>query len=242
MEPPRCPGRAPLGQPQGRAVVHPRRYLDGERLFLHAPALAPALGARVRDGLAGAGAARAGHAGDDLAQQRLADPPDLAGPLAVRADHRLGARRGAPAGAGGAGGGQPDRDLLAAAEDGLGELQADPHLGVGPGRRPATAAAPARHLAEERLENVTQASLEAEAARAGLASEDALGAEAVVASPLLGVAEDLVGHRDLLELGLGRGVTRIGVGMELTGTGPVGLLDLVVAGLGPDSQEPVEVA
>ena len=138
--------------------------------------------------------------------------------------------------------GKPDRDLLAAAEDGLGELQADPHLGVGPGCRSTPAAAPARHLAEERLENVTQASLEAEAARAGLASEDALGAEAVVASPLLGVAEDLVGHRDLLELGLGRGVTRIGVGVELTGPGPVGLLDLVVAGLGPDSQEPVEVA
>ena len=120
----------------------------------------------MRDGLADAGAARAGRAGDDLAQQRLADPPDLAGPLAVGADDRLGARRGAPAGAGGAGGGQADRDLLAAAEDGLGELEADPHLGVGPGRRAAPAAAAARHLAEERLEDVAQAALEAEAARA----------------------------------------------------------------------------
>ena len=43
-----------------------------------------------------------------------------------------GARRRAPAGAGGAGHGQADRDLLAAAEDGLGELEAEPHLGVGP--------------------------------------------------------------------------------------------------------------
>ena len=68
----------------------------------------------------------------------------------------------------GAGGRQADRDLLAAAEDGLGELELEAHLGVGArlGAPPAAAAAPA-HLAEERLEDVAQAALEAEAAHAG---------------------------------------------------------------------------
>ena len=102
--------------------------------------------------------------------------------------------RRAPARAGGTGGGQADRDLLAAPEDGLGELELEPHLGVGAGLGAAPPAAAAAHLAEERLEDVAQPALEAEAAHAGPpAAEDALGAEAVVAGPALGVAQDLVG-------------------------------------------------
>ena len=71
----------------------------------------------------------------------------------------------APALAGGAGGRQADRDLLAAAEHGLGELELEPHLGVGADLGAAPAAAGPAHLAEERLEDVAQAALEAEAAR-----------------------------------------------------------------------------
>ena len=77
---------------------------------------------------------------------------------------------------------------------------------------------------------------------AGLAAEDALGPEAVVAGALLRVAEDLVGQRHLFELRLGDVVPRVGVRVQFPGAGPVGLLDLVVGGFGPDSQEPVQVA
>ena len=77
---------------------------------------------------------------------------------------------------------------------------------------------------------------------AGLGAEDALGTEAVVAAPTLGVAQDLVGNGDLLEASLGLGVTVVGVGVQLAGAGAVGPLDLVVAGLGADPEQRVEVA
>ena len=76
----------------------------------------------------------------------------------------------------------------------------------------------------------------------GLIAEDALGPEAVVAGPLLGVAQDLVGQRHLFELRLGDVVPGIVVRVQFPGAGPVGLLDLVVGGLRPDAQEPVQVA
>ena len=142
-----------------------------------------------------------------------------------------------------AGGGQPDGDLLAAAEHGLGELELETHLGVRAHLGAAPAGAGPAHLAEERLEDVAQAALEAEAAAAaGLGAEDALGAEAVVAGPPLGVAQDLVGDGDLLEARLGLGVTVVGVGVQLAGAGAVGPLDLVVAGVGADPEQRVEVA
>ena len=125
------PGRAALGQPQRRPVLDAGRHLHRERVLLHAPALAAAVGARVGDHLAGAAAARAGDAGHDLPQQRLAHPAQLAGALAVDAGDRLGARRRAPARARGARGRQADGDLLAAAEHGLGELEVEPHLCTG---------------------------------------------------------------------------------------------------------------
>ena len=43
---------------------------------------------------------------------------------------------------------------LRRAEHGLGELDGDADLGVGPGLRPTSARAAAGHLAEERLEDV----------------------------------------------------------------------------------------
>src|SRR5580700_7768218 len=116
------------------------------------------------------------------------------------------------------------------------------HLGVRAGRAATADAGPA-HLAEERLEDVPQASFEAEAARAtGLGAEHALGTEAVVAGPTFGVAQDLVGDRHLLEARLGCGVAVIGVRMQLAGAGPVGALDLVIARLGADPEQRVEVA
>ena len=101
------------------------------------------------------------------------------------------------------------------------------------------------HLAEEGLEDVAQPALEAEAAhaaRAALGAEDPLRPVAVVAGPALWVAQDLVGDGDLLEARLGLGVALVGVGVQLSGPGPVGLLDLVVARVAGDPQQLVEVA
>ena len=71
-----------------------------------------------------------------------------------------------------------------------------------PGAGPAPAAT--ARLAEEGLEDVAQSALEAEApGAAALGAEDALGAEAVIAGPLLRVAQHLVGQRHLFELRLG---------------------------------------
>ena len=64
--------------------------------------------------------------------------------------------------------------------------------------------------------------------------------ELVVYASLLGVGEDLVGLRDLLEPVLCVGVAVL-VRVELEGHLPVGLLDLVLVGLGGDTQDFVEV-
>ena len=177
--------RAAVGESQGRPVLDAGGHLDGERALLHAAPLAAAVAAGVRDHLARAVATRAGDARHHLPEQGLAHPAQLAGPLAVEAGDRLGSRRRAAAGAGGAGDGKADGDLLAAAEDGLGEVQRQSDLRVRAGLgAPATEASAAAHLPEEGLEDVAQAALEAEAAHAArLGAEDALGAEAVVARP-----------------------------------------------------------
>ena len=157
------PGRAAVGEPQGRPFLHAGGHLDGEGALLHAAPLAAAVRAGVGDHLAGPAAARAGDAGHHLPEQRLAHPAEFPGALAVEAGDGLGARGRAPAFARGAGGRKADRDLLAAAEHGLGELEVETHLGVGTHLGAAPAGAGPAHLAEERLEDVTEASLEAEA-------------------------------------------------------------------------------
>ena len=184
----------------------PAGIFDREGALLGPATLAPALGARVRDRLTETTARRARRAGDDLAQERLPHAAHFAGSLAIGTGDRLGPRRRAAAGAGLTGDGQSHRDLPAAPEDGFGELEVDPDLGVGARCRTTTPATTARHLAEEGFEDVAQPALEAESARCrtpGLVAEDALGPEAVVAGPLLGVAQDLVGQRHLFELRLG---------------------------------------
>ena len=124
-----------------------------------------------------------------------------------------------------------------AAEHGLGEPELETHLGVGARLRATPAGAGPAHLAEERFEDVAESAFEAEArASARLRTEDALGTEAVVAAPTLGVAQYLVRHRDLLETSLGLGVAMVGVGVQFTGAGTVGAFDLVVAGLGADAE------
>ena len=83
-----------------------------------------------RDLLADAAAARAGRGRHHLAQDRLADPADLARTLAGAAGDRGGPGPGAGAGAGRAGLRQPHGQLVLDAEHGLGELQGQGRLGV----------------------------------------------------------------------------------------------------------------
>ena len=63
----------------------------------------------------------------------------------------------------------------------------------------------------------------------------------IVDLPLLRIAQDLVGLVDQLELGFGRLVSRISVGMVLHGQLPVGLLDLVGRGPSADAQNAIVV-
>ncbi len=158
-------GRAPIGQAQGRAVVDPGRHLDGEGALLDAATLAAAIGAGIRDRLAqataawGTATAVTTWPSSDWRTRRSSPTPWQSAQV-------IGSVPGAVPRSGTrvAGDRQAHRELLAAAEDGLGEFQADPHLGVGTRRRTAAPTAAAGHLAEEGLEDVAQPALEAESA------------------------------------------------------------------------------
>ena len=231
-----------FGQPQGRTVLDAGRHLDGEGGLLHAPPFAAAVGTGARDHFTGAATTRAGDARHHLTEQRLTHPAQFTGPFAVDTHDGLGARGCAAAPAGGTRHGQPDRELLAAPEDGFGELEAETDLCVRPGLGASPAGAHPRHLTEERLEDVAQPCLEAETSRTGLRAEDALGPVPVVAGASLGITEHFVGHGHLLEARLGLGVAVIGIGVQLAGPGPVRALDLLVAGVAPHPEQLVEVA
>ena len=53
----------------------------------------------------------------------------------------------------------------------------------------------------------------------------------IIQFPLLGIVQDLIGLGGLFEAFLGLPVSRVAVGMVLEGHFPVGLLDLLFAGL-----------
>jgi hypothetical protein len=67
-------------------------------------------------------------------------------------------------------------------------------------------------------------------------------AVAVVRGAALGVREDLVGLRGLLELLLRLGVVRVDVGVQLAGQTAEGLLDRLVVGVAADAEDLVRVA
>ena len=145
--------------------------------------------------------------------------------------------------------GHPYRDLALDSEHGVLEGQLHRDLGVGPAelRRASPPPAPTEGAAatEEGLEDVAQAAAEPGegVARAWPRPRalDRLGTEEVVAPPALRVAERLVGHGDLLEALLCRGVAGPGVGVQLPGQAPVGALDVVIAGVGGYAEELVVV-
>ena len=65
---------------------------------------------------------------------------------------------------------------------------------------------------------------------------------AVVGRAALGVREDLVGLRGLLELLLGLRVVRVDVGVQLAGEPAEGLLDLGLVGVAADAEDLVGIA
>src|SRR5204863_61793 len=198
-------------------------------------ALALARVAGVLHDLAVALAPRASRDVDHLAQHRLADAPDLAPAVALRAGDRLRAGLRAVAAARLAARKDRELDLLGRAEDGL--LERDPEVvaEVGAGRRPAASTGPGRGGAEERVEDV------GEAAREAARALGADGAEHVVALPALRVGQDLVRLVDLLEPRGRRGIL-VDVRVPALGEPPVRLLDVGVGGGPLDAEGLVVVA
>src|SRR5690606_33721815 len=132
---PAGPRRAPPGEPHGPAVLDARRDLDGVGLLLHHPALALAGRAGVLDDRAQRLAPGARAGGDHLAQDRLADPPDLAGTAAVGAGDRVRAGLGPRPLALAAHDRGADGDRRLGAEHGLLEVERDGRFEIRTARR-----------------------------------------------------------------------------------------------------------
>jgi hypothetical protein len=104
-------------------------------------------------------------------------------------------------------------------------------------RAPVAAAAAERastRAAEERIEDVAESAAKHVFGRLSTATTAATTrathaslAELVVALALFDVGEYLVGPCDFLELALGLGVVRIGIGVQLAGALAIGLFDFV---------------
>ena len=228
-------------EPDLVALVDARRDRDTQRALALGPAVAMAGVARRLDDLALAAAARAGADVDHLPEHGLADAPDLAAAVALRARDGFGpglrpvaAARLAPLQ-------DAELDLLLGPVDGLGERDPQVVAQVRAGlRSPATSGPTGGALPEERIEDVREAA-EALEARPAAIAPDAGPAEHVVALTTLRVGQDLVGLVDLLEPLLGLGV-RVDVGVPLLGELAEGALDLGVGGAALDAQDLVVVA
>src|ERR1700749_1385367 len=156
--PPPAPDLAPAGQREVRAVLAARRDPDLDRPPGPHPAVAVALRAGTDQHGAVSAASRADPGHHHLADERAGDLAHLAATAADVTGLRVGARRGALTGAGGADHGRVHRQLPGGAERALGEVQLDPDRGVGAARRapprPGGRGAPRR--AEELVEQVVQ--------------------------------------------------------------------------------------
>src|SRR6516165_11058394 len=131
-------------------------------------------------------------------------------------------------------------DLLAHAAQGVDQLDVDFHRDIAPRRR-AGARAERAAAPEEGIEQVPDRSERVEVRRPAPGGEP-LVAIAVVGGPPLGVGEDLVRLRRLLEFLLGVGVVRVHVRVQLACQLAEGLLDLLLGGIAPDAKHLVGIA
>ena len=226
------------------ALVDARRDRDPQRALALGPALAVARLARRLDDLPLAVAAGARRDVDHLAEHRLADRPDLALAVALRALGRGACPALAPV---------PSHvsqrprtgnsisfsvPLTASANViRMSYRRSEPVCG-----RAARRLAASRRPAEEGIEDVGEAAEAGRVEAFGAArARDAGLAEHVVRLAPLGVGEDLVGLVDLLEPLLG-GRVRVDVGMPLLGELAEGALDRGVVGSPLDAEHLVVVA
>src|SRR3990172_897053 len=217
------------------ARVHPGRDLDPQRPLDRTLALAITAPALLGDDAPGAAAVAAG-AGD--AEEALLEG-DLSRAPARGAGRGLGARGGAAAPAGRARLGPRDLDLRLGPERGLLERKVEVVAQVGAAPRPPP---PGEDISE--AEEVAQDVAEVGEDRwieTGARAEPGVSV-GVVALALLGVAEDAVGLRRLLEALLRLAVPGFAVGMELEGELAVGGPHLLLRRVAGNAEDFVIVA
>ena len=220
------PGLALPAQPHAGAFVHPRWDVDGERLGLVDPSLAPAAGAGIGDHLARAVAAGAGALDDEEALLRA----HLAHAAAGAAGARGRARPRAGAAADVATHRDIDGDLGRFAVERV--FQADFHviaqIGAALRRWAAATAAPAHEFAEDILEDIAERAEIARPRRAAMAVLERGMAEAIVGGPLLRVLQAVIGFVDRLEPRLGLGIAGVAIGVPAHRELAIGALDRAI--------------
>ena len=224
------------------AVVDAGRHADAEALRALAPAVAAAVLAGLLHDLALAATARAGDHVHHLAQHRLADVADLPPALALRARDRRGAGLRAAPGAGRTAVQERELDLLLGAPNRF--LEADPEVvaEVGAdGRPPAPRRAARGRSAEERVEEVGEATEPLLGAGERTRPVDPGRPEHVVRLAALRVGQDLVRLVDLLEALVGPRVA-VDVRVPLLGQLAEGALDVRVGRGAGHAQDGVVVA
>src|SRR5918996_3119882 len=256
--PPRvAPGAAAAPEPDALAVVDPGRDPDLDLAGSLLDAAAPAGGARVVDDVAPAGALRARRREAEETLVVVEHAPTAAAGAGVGGRAGTGTRP--PAGRAGRlarevnGRGQPADGVLERQVQ-LG-LEVLTPMGAGAARRAGAGAAgstatgapeqPAQHVAQ-----VTEV-LEPEPARSPARATRTLAAEhaahraeladLVVLLAPLGVADDVVGGRDLLEAFLGSLVAGVGVGVVLARQLPVRLADVLLGRAVAHPEDPVVI-
>src|SRR5690606_15392626 len=232
------PGLALAPQPDAVAAVHARGHLHRQHLLLLHPAVAVAGLAGVGDGLAAAAAVRARllHGEDAALHAHLAAA--VAGPAGLQPPVLGTAAVAAVAG-------RQRRQLDALLDPGHGLLEVELHhvADVGAAAR-AARGTPAEDVAEDVPEDGAHV---AEAGtRPGTAAAHAVlerGVPVCVVQPApRRVGQHLVGLLALLERLQRRGVPRVAVRVVLHRAAPVGLLQLVLAGVAGNTEHFVVVA
>ena len=126
-------------------------------------------------------------------------------------------------------------------------LERQGQSGLEVGAAAGSVTAPTAALAEEPAEEVAQVELSShatggtESSGSPEAAHRAPGPYLVILTALVLVTDHAVGGRDLLEPGLGDGVTRIGVRMQTAGELAVRLGDLLGGGLPGDAERGVVI-
>src|SRR5215469_16415847 len=219
-----------IAELEARAVIHPRRNLDRERLGFADASLALALRARVGDRLALAAALRTRGRYREKTLLRA----DLAGAATVGALARagravLGARAVAPVA--GRQALKLDRFFGAARRFLEFDFEIVTEV-VAAARARSSAAAACEEIAEDVGEDFLEALAEietTEAARSTLRSLEGGVTKSIVLRAPIRIGQNLVGLVDLLEALLGFLVAGIAIGMELDREATIGLLEFFVA-------------